>query len=398
MSTTNIFTLGTFKIVSKEGTILSPSSRSSRLWSVFKFLLLNINKSITPDILLENISSETDYSDPINAAHNMIYRLRKLLSKEAVFENGKNIILFANGCYKLNFEADVWIDFIELEKNFNKAEALKKEDQPAAIQYYRNAFEIYEGELFPEVYDTWIFSQKAYYRSLYLKIIGQLSKIYSEQKSYDDIIEICQKALPIEPYEEEIHVQLMRNLIRTGKIREAKEHYEQTVGMLEKEFDIRPTPELQEIAQLLKSEYVQIKPGTREISKYLIDDETKGAFFCDYRDFYNIYSLEKRKSERSGNALCPVYIEFENDKNVFKSEAHKSSAIKQFQDVLVGSLRRGDVVSLADQSRFFILLNNAEYKLVQYVIDRAIKKYHQQSGFNDVVLNIEVCPSLSKPE
>ncbi len=379
--------------------IYHTSSRSNRLWSLFKFLLVNMNKGITPDILLENVSPETDYTDPANAAHNMIYRLRKLLNSESIFKNSKDIILFTDGCYKLNFAEDVWIDFIELEKSFNHAEIQKKDDLQTVTQYYSNAFDIYGGELLPElIYVDWVVPKRTYYRSLYLKSIANLSKLYADQKLYDAIVEVCQKAVSVEPYEEEIHVQLMENLIRIGKIREAKIHYEKTVSMLEKEFGIRPTPELQKIAQLLKSEYVQIKTGSQELSQFLMNEEMNGAFLCDYSNFYTIYVLEKRKSERSGNTLCPVYIEFENNKNVFKSNVYKNSAIKEFKEILVKSLRKGDMVTLVDKTRFFILLNNTEYQLVKFVIDRIIKQYHQQSAFNDIILNIEVCPSLPKPK
>ena len=100
-------------------------------------------------------------------SHNMIYRLRKLLSSESIFENSKEIILFTDGCFKLNFAEDVWIDFIELEKSFNRAETQKKADPQTATQYYRNAFDIYGGELLPElIYVDWVVPKRTYYRSL----------------------------------------------------------------------------------------------------------------------------------------------------------------------------------------------------------------------------------------
>lgn len=393
-----IYTLGEFRVVLKNGEIYHNSSRSNRLWSLFKFLIINMNKGITPDILLENVSPETDYIDPANAAQNMIYRLRKLLSSESIFINSKEIILFTDGCYKLSLKEDAWIDFMEMEKLFNFAEAQKRNDPQAAIQYYQEAFDIYGGEFFPElVYADWIVPKRTYYRNLYLRTIANLSKLYTDQKSYDAIVEVCQKALSIEPFEEEIHVQLMENLIRIGKIREAKNHFEKTVSMLEKEFGIQPTPELRKIAQLLKSEYVQIKNGRQDMSRSFMNEETNGAFFCEYRDFYTIYVLEKRKSERSGNILCPVYIEFENGKNVFKSNEYKNSAIKEFKEILVKSLRKGDMVSLVDKTRFFILLNNTEYRLIKFVMGRIIDQYHKQSNFKDIILETEVSPSLPKP-
>lgn len=392
-----IYTLGEFRIVLKNGAAYNTSSKSNRLWSLFKFLLINLNKAITPEILLENVSPEADYADPSNAVYNMIYRLRKLLSNESIFENSKDIILFTNGCYKLNLPEDVWVDFIEMEKSFNNAETQKREDPQRAAQYYLNAFESYGGELLPElIYESWIFPKRTYYRNLYLKIIANLTKLYADQKSYAAIVDVCHQAASIEPYEEEIQVQLMENLIRIGKIREAKDYYEKTVSILEREFGIQPTSELQRIAQLLKSEYVQIKTGSKVISQVI--DETDGVFFCDYRDFYTIYVLERRKCERSGNAICPIYIELDNGKNDFKSNAYKSSAIKAFKDTLVSGLRKGDMVSLINKTQFYILLNNAEYQIVKSVMDRMIDRFHKQEAYKDIILEIEACPSLPKPK
>ncbi len=392
-----IVTLGEFRIIPKNGEAYNTSSRSNRLWSLFKYLLNNLNKGITPEILLENVSPEADYIDPSNAVNNMIYRLRKLLSNDSIFENRKDIILFTNGCYMLNLREDVWIDFIELERSFNTAEALKREDPKQAIEYYLNAFDIYGGELLPElVYESWIFPKRTYYRNLYLKIIANLTKLYADQKSYGAIVEICQKAISIEPYEEELYVRLMENLILMGKIKEAKDYYEKTVSILEKEFGIRSTPELQRIAQMLKTEYVQIKTDSQVMSQLL--GEMDGAFFCDYRDFYTIYVLEKRKCERSGNGLCPVCIEFENGQNVFKSNAQKNSAIKEFKETLINGLRKGDLVSLVNKTRFLILLDNAEYQTVKLVMSRMIDQFLKKSAFKDIVLEIQVCPSLPKPK
>lgn len=397
MNCIQICTLGQFGIILKNGDIYKTSSRANRLWNLFKFLLINNNKPITADTILDSLFYETDYADPTNAIQNMIYRLRKFLSIQSIFENGKDIILFSNGCYKTNFEEDVWIDFIELEKLFNKADRIKKENPVLAIEYFRNAFDIYGGELLPElIYESWVITKRTYYRSLYLRIIENLSQLYAAQKSYDAIVEICQKAETIEPYAEEIHVLLMENLIRIGKIREAKEHYEKTVSVFEKEFGIQQTAEMQRIAQLLKSEYVPIKTGNKNISRYL-NEESK-AFFCDYRDFYTICILEKRRCERSGNAFCPVCLKFDNEKNIFKSKTYKNSAIKALKETLLNGLRKGDMVSLINESEFMVLLSNTEYQVVKLVMDRIINQFHVNDAYKDIILEMEVIPSLPKPK
>lgn len=392
-----ILTLGQFAIVLQNGAIYNTSSKANKLWGLFKLLLINHNKGITPEMILECLSPEVDYVDPSHTVQNMIYRLRKLLSSEAILENS-NPILFANGCYKLNITEGNWLDFIELDKAVKEAEIIKKENPLQAIEYYRYAFDIYGGEFLPELYyEDWVVPPRTYYRSLYLKTIDNLSQLYAGQGLYASIIEVCQMGVAIEPFEEEIHVRLMENLINVGRIKEAKAHYEKTVSVFEKEFGIQPTPEMQNIAQMLRSDFVQVKTGRQNMPLSLLDEEDKGAVFCDYRDFYVMYVLEKRNCERSGNALCPVYIEFENGKNIFKSNAYRNSAIKEFKETLVNGLRKGDLVSLVDKTRFFILLHNAEYQIAQMVMTRVINQFHANNAFKDIILEIEVCPSLPKP-
>jgi len=392
-----IITLGQFKIVMPNGKEYYPSGRSNRLWSLFKFLLINTNKGITTDAIIENAYPQIDYIDPNNAVHNMIYRLRKLLAAESVFNNSQEIITFKGGCYKINLAEDVWLDFVELEASFNAAE-VSKADPLRAIDHYRTAFDIYNGDFLPELcYEDWVVPKRIFYRSLYLKIILSLSKLYSDQKSYDDIIQLCQKALTIEPFEEEIHIQLIQNLVRVGRVRQAKDHYENIVAAFAKEFGIQPTAEMLRMADLLKIELVPIKTDRRDPSKVLVYEENIGAFLCDYRDFYTIYNLEKRKCERSGDALCPVYIDFDDGTNVFDSDVSKDSAIEEFREILVKDLRKGDVVSLHNNTQFYILLNKAEYQVVKLVMKRIMDKFTAINVFKNMVLEVNVCTKLPKP-
>ncbi len=393
-----IYTLGQFKLVLRDKSTYHISKKQLKLWKLFKFLLIYHNKGIAPEIILESISPDIEYNNPQNAIQNMVYRLRKLLADDSLFGNNQQSILYSNGCYKINNQ-NIWIDFIELEILLDRAELLKKENPPDAIEPYQNALELYSGELYPElIYDDWVIPKRAYYRKLYLTIIMALAKLYADQQSYDSIIQICQKAITLEPYEEEIHILLIENLLKIGKIRDAKHHYEETVRIFEKEFGIKPTPEMQKIAQLLNSEYRPIiitnkKPPQNSL---LNEEKIKGIFHCDYSVFYAIYVLEKRRAERTGNAVCPVYIRFDNGKNVYKSNALKNSAVNDFQNLLYKSLRKGDMMTVIDKTTFLILLYNTEYPLVKFVLNRIIQEFNENEAYRDIILEIEACSSLSK--
>ncbi len=137
-----ILTLGQFNIVLHNDNVYKTSGKANKLWGLFKLLLINHNKGITPEIILEYLSPEADYVNPSHTVQNMVYRLRKLLYNEKIFTNS-NSILYANGYYKLNIAEDMWIDFIELEKAVKEAEIIKKEDPLQAIECYRYALEAY---------------------------------------------------------------------------------------------------------------------------------------------------------------------------------------------------------------------------------------------------------------
>jgi hypothetical protein len=126
-------------------------------------------------------------------------------------------------------------------------------------------------------------------------------------------------------------------------------------------------------------------------------EENSGAFLCDYRDFYTIYNLEKRKCERSGDAVCPICIDFDDEINVFESDVRKDSTIEGFKEILVKDLRKGDVVSLHNNTQFYILLHKAEYQIVKLVMKRIMEKFTALNAFKDMVLEVNVCTRLPKP-
>jgi DNA-binding SARP family transcriptional activator len=391
-----IFTLGQFKIYLENGDVHNISSRSNKLWNLFKFLLLNKDKGMPPEIILENLYPDEDYEDPQNAFQNMIYRLRKLLLSEHIFENSKANITFANGCYKLDTQDKIWLDFDTFEECIKSAERIKKEKPLESIELYKNALDVYTGELLPElIYEDWIIPKRTYYNNLYLQSVLKLSELYREQNQYDLIVQTCQKAILIEPYEEEIHILLLENLMKMGKIREAKKHYEDMVKTFDKQYGIKPTEEMQRIYQMLKTDYIVLKNSNSDISKHLLGVEEKnGAFYCEYRDFYAISILEKRRNERSGEAFCPVSISLDNGKNIYKTNTLKNNAINIFKKILITSLRSGDMFTIINKAQFLIMLPNMEYKQVKFVMDRVINRFNNEDAFKDIHLEVEAYPTL----
>lgn len=373
-----IFTLGRFEIYHKEKGFYNISGRSTKLWCLFKYLLLNKGKRIPPETILENLYPNEEYENPKNTLQNIIYRLRKILSHEEFFSNLGCNIVYNNGCYSLYFNDNFFLDTDFFEECIQKAELLKNEKPDEAINYYEKALELYHGDYFPElVYADWVIPKRNYYRRLYIQSVLELVKLYRQKKDYDSGIKICERAIQIEAYEEDLHISLMENLIGKGRIKEAQNHYELYTSMLYRQFGIKPTYELQQIYKQLRNIVDEVNASVFT-EKCPADEISEGAFYCDRNMFHSLFILEKRRSERTSQQVYVVSITVNESSEIFD----------EFRKSLIKSLRKGDVVTTWDTNRILILLLGMDYKQIHAIMDRIIRRFNKNIHIYDIDVKI----------
>jgi len=375
----SLFTLGRFEIYQSKKGSFTASARTTKLWDLFKYLLAHKGKGIAPEIILENLYPDEVYENPKNTLQNIVYRLRKLLKEEEFFNGYDCGVLFTNGCYSLSLPDNVFIDAEIFEDYVKKAESCKNDNIENAIECYEKAIELYGGDYFPELlYEDWIIPKRNYYRRMYIQSLLNLFELYREKEEYGKSVDVFEKAIQIEPYEEELHICFIESLIELGKMKDAKKHYEYITGILYKQFGIKPTAEMQKIYQLLKQKQL----ANESIEQCLENDNPCGAFYCDINIFRSILLLEKRRSERTGDPLFPVSVSIEG--NNAKNE------IESFRETLINSLRKGDVITDWNESKLMILLPKVEYKQIMMVIDRIIKKHQAKNCNNNMKYKVKV--------
>ena len=373
----SLFTLGRFEIYHSGKGSYTASARTTKLWDLFKYLLVHKGKGIAPEIILENLYPDEAYENPKNTLQNIVYRLRKLLKEEEFFNGYGCGVLFSNGCYSLYLPDNVCVDTDLFEEHIKKAESCKHVNTEDAIRYYEKAIKLYGGDFFPElVYEDWIIPKRNYYRRIYIQSLLHLFELYKQKEEYQKSIEVFEKAIQIELYEEELHVCFIESLIKNGKIKEAQKHYEYITGILYKQFGIKPTVEMQKIYQLLKRK----RFAKESIEQYLDNDDQCGAFYCDINIFRSILLLEKRRSERSGDVVFPVSVSIEGD--------NTNNALQSFRETLVNCLRKGDVVTNWSDSKLLVLLPKIEYKQIMMVMDRIIKQYQIKNDNKNIDFKI----------
>ena len=81
-----------------------------------------------------------------------------------------------------------------------------------------------------------------------------------------------------------------------------------------------------------------------------------GAYLCDMEVFRQLYNLESRILERSGQAVYVAVITIATPTHMLPDSRTLNEAMILLRQVTVDSLRRGDVISQYSQSQLVLLL------------------------------------------
>lgn len=213
-------------------------------------------------------------------------------------------------------------------------------------------------------------------------------------ESMDDnygIIDLCEEALIIEPYEDTIHISLMDAMLRIGQVKNAMSHYIFITTLLNKELGVKPTPAFKNIYRKIQSYYDEKSETNIENIKLKLEEkELKGALLCDYDYFRFLYNIEKRKVLRDGNNGYISLISF-NGTLSGKTEEEQKDMLKKISSILNKILRKGDVFSFWNDNQVLLMLHNAkENDLIK--IENRIRKNFNNMKIKDRDMEISFKP------
>lgn len=387
-----INTLGEFDIKSNGQSILKQSSRTYKLYKLFEYFLTFRNKKLLPEAIIDNLLPDSDSDDPKNTLRTQIFRLRKVMKSmlpEDADESKYFIINFTNGYYCLKIGESVMIDVDEFESIIKQADLESEYNTEISVELYKKALKLYKGlYLSDNAYEVWLVPTRNYYQRLYLKTLYKLINLLNESNEREQIISLCEEALLIEPYEENIHINLMEAMLKQGHQKTALNHYEYSVSLLEKEMDSKPSSNFMGMLNKIqnyksRSDSVNID----SVSKELEDGSLFGAMQCNNESFKFLFNLQKRKSFRNdeNDYLCIVNI------NQLKN---KSS--KELSELFRNSLRKGDVFTFWNQNQVLIMLHSVRGDGVRKIENRIYNNLQEYTKLNRSDINMTFQPLVSE--
>ena len=165
------------------------------------------------------------------------------------------------------------------------------------------------------------------------------------------------------------------------------EHYTRTVDMFYNEFAITPSAHLKELYNIIRDTKHGITTDLTVIQEILKEDSRiNGAFYCEYAVFRDIYQLESRAIERTGDSifLCLLTLSDLNGKILKQSILTK--AMDELNTAICRSLRRGDVYSRYSVSQFMLLLPTSTYENGEMVLKRISQNFRKKYTRKDLML------------
>ncbi len=374
----SIRTFGEFDILYQGESMLGTMGRSYRILELLKYFIAFREKRLLPESIVNHLFEEKDHNDPKNVLRTQIFRLRKMLEEmeeELPLEGPIFHITFEYGYYMLMLCDRCVVDSDQFEVAMREAKELVDSNPEKAIERYRDGLRYYLGEyLDSSGYGDWTVPIKNRYARLYYQNMIKLLNLLKERKRYEEIMEVCERAIALQPFEESFHILYLEAMIAKGLVQQALSHYEYTTYKLYKDYDIKPTSAMKAVYRRIQFESEEkALTDLNSIEARLTEQEASGAYYCDLEYLRFVYNVEKRKSRRDDETRMLALVTLEP----IDLPAEKALAMSKLKSVIGESLRLGDLYAQWNDRQLLMLLDHADYQHIG-VIEQRIRSAFEE--------------------
>ncbi len=384
--------LGEFSISNSSGTcaVSDYNNRSKKVLSLLEYLLCFRNRGVPQSELIELLWPEEDSEEPGNTLKTLLHRARTALDALGA-GSGKALILCRRGTYAWNNARTTVLDTEEFERHCHAAGEVEGKEK---LDHMLAAIELYKGDFLPKsANELWAMPIAAYYHNLYLNTVHEAVALLTEQARFDEIIEICQQAISIDAFDEPLHLAMIQTMVANGMQQQAMNHYNQVTEMYLNKFGINPSPEL----TALYKEIIKAHKST-EMNLSIIRDElresesVRGAFYCEYEFFKDIYRLQARAAVRSGGVVQIALITVMDSGGKKLTSKQMSVTMERLREIIQDSLRNSDVFSRFSVSQYLIMLPSASLEDSEMVMQRVSTNFRRTYPHMNVIFHYSSLP------
>jgi two-component SAPR family response regulator len=240
-----IYSLGPVRIY-RDGTMISEEAWKSKKGKILlNYLLLNMERPVSEDKLCDLFWPQGDPERSRKNLHHVIYLLRRILEPDLKDGADSQYILSQHNAYQFNKSSTYWWDVHEFKENIQKAQSFCSSKQhEKGIETIRKLENLYGGDLLEDyLEETWCNFERDRLKEPFLNLLLAASSYYEQKQDDVMALEFAQKTLSLEPFREKTAQLVIHLLYKSGKRTEAVRKYQIWCSQLEKELNLKPSPE-----------------------------------------------------------------------------------------------------------------------------------------------------------
>ena len=375
--------LGEFSITIGSQVIMDRNNQSKKPWSLLEYLITFRDRNIPVEELIDLFWKDEASNNPAGALKTLMFRVRKLLEPLGI--PPQDLITQNRKAYGWTKELTTITDTDRFEDLCLRSESTDINSEEC-LSLCLEAVSLYKGNFLPKSeWESWVVPIHTYYHTLYQNLIHRTLLLLDEQKDYPTIIDVCQQAIAIDQYEEDAHYYLIYALYQSGNQYMSMEHYQHVNDMFYNEFAITPSTRFKELYKLISDKKHGITMDLSTIQETLMEGaKEKGAFCCEPSVFRDVYQLETRAIERTGDSIFLCLITISNLKGELLKPSVQTRAMDELGESIRTSLRRGDIYSRYSVSQYLMLLPTATYENGEMVLKRIIQNFKKAYSRKDL--------------
>jgi len=380
-------------VLEHNGNVVRTSSKhAKKVWGFLEYLFAHRHKIVTLDEVVEVLwpSEEERVLNPANTLKTILFRARTLLN---TLQYDEDIIAYSRGSYQIYPNVEIVCDFELFDELIKEAqkESLSDEEKLElmlkALEYYKNDF------LVKSAYEAWVIPLNTYYRSIYIKAILDVVALLEKKENWSEIITICHEAISIDPYFEDFHRLIINALVKSGSYSAAIDHYSYITNFFFTQLGITPSEELtslykqvRQVDNVTEMDLVAIRESLNEI------DSHKGAFYCEYEFFKDVYRIEVRTAARNGHSAYIGLLSVTGLDGEKLSLRKLNNAMNMLYDAIQETLRRSDVFTRYSVSQYLIMISTVSFETGEMVVDRILQKFYKDHPKSSVKIDLRIQP------
>lgn len=368
-------------------------NKSRKGLALIEYLIAQRGESVPNPKLLYTFWQDERVTNPENALKTLVSRVRTLLNQ--IFPDLGSCIVADRGAYHWECPPYMTVDLYELEDIFKSLENARGHAEKRTL--YSRMMKLYHGAFLKNCeLNEWAYPRAAALHNQYIAGVYayiEMLKQTGRQEDTQEIVSVCRKTLETEPFDDRIHIELMRALLKTNCTTQAKAQFDEVMHLHDHYLGVKPSQEIMDFYDQIVAASKSIDNNLEAICRELYQgDSERGAFVCDYSVFKEIFNLQIRNIERLDSTMFLAVIMVSKMNGEPLDGLEQEGVMRNLIDILRNNLRKGDVITHFSPTMLAILLPTVDYLTGDGVMERIKKIFYQKYPTSAILFNYRIAP------